>query len=379
MVFMSKTLITGNLSRRRFLAGCGMAMAACAVAKGGAVALAGNPDLQEALFYEKREGGTILCKLCPRGCVIAPGKRGFCRVRENRKGVLFSLVYGRPVTLCTDPIEKKPFFHVRPGTKAFSLATVGCNLACQFCQNYDISQAAPGDVPDAFRSPAEIARLAKASGCPTLAFTYTEPVVFYEYMCDCARAARDLGIGSVMISNGFIGEPALKALLPLLTAIKIDLKSFSESFYKDVCQARLQPVMDTLKRLAGCGVWTEVVTLLIPNTNDGDGEIRRLSAWVAKEMGPLTPLHFSRFHPMYRMKNQPPTPYDTLRKARDLALKEGCKFVYIGNAPGLGGEDTACPACGELVVKRRGCLIEANRLNKGCCPACGKPVPGVWS
>ncbi len=336
-------------------------------------------SFQEASFYDKLKGRMVQCRLCPRECVIPPGKHGFCRARENQDGTLRTLVYGRPVALNVDPVEKKPFFHVYPGAKAFSIATVGCNITCKFCQNYDISQASPTDITVPFRSPTDIARLAKESGCSLLAFTYTEPTIFYEYMTDCAKAAREIGLGSVMVSNGYMSEPALTALAPLLTAIKIDLKSFSNSFYNDVCEGRLQPVLDNLKRLANSGVWTEVVTLLIPTLNDSEDEIQRLSAWVAKEMGPLVPLHFSRFAPMFRMRNLPTTPYDTLRKARSLALKEGCKFVYIGNAPGLGGEDTACPACGETVIERLGNRVESNRLKEGKCPACGKKVPGLWS
>jgi pyruvate formate lyase activating enzyme len=377
-----KNPYTGDLTRRHFLTGCGMAAAAVACAGCGVESSFGaapEESLHEALFYDKLEARVVRCRLCPRGCVIPPGKHGFCRARENRDGTLRSLVYGRPVALNIDPIEKKPFFHVRPGSQAFSMATVGCNIACKFCQNYDISQAAPADVAVPFRTPAEIASRAKASGCGLLAFTYTEPTIYYEYMADCARAARDLGLGSVMVSNGYMSEPAMTALTPLLTAIKIDLKSFSDSFYKDVCGGRLQPVLDNLKRLAASGVWTEVVTLVIPTLNDRADEIQRLAAWVAKEMGPHVPLHFSRFTPMYRMRNLPPTPYDTLRMARTLALKEGCQFVYIGNAAGLGGEDTACPACGEIVIKRIGNRIESNRLKEGNCPACGKKVAGIWS
>jgi pyruvate formate lyase activating enzyme len=379
---MNKRPFNGELTRRHFLTGCGMAAAAVACSGcGGDVAFgaAAADDLHEASFYDKMDGRVVRCRLCPRGCVIPPGKHGFCRARENRDGTLRSLVYGRPVALNVDPIEKKPFFHVRPGSQAFSLATVGCNIACKFCQNYDISQAAPADVNVPFRTPSEIARRAKESGCGLLAFTYTEPTVFYEYMADCARAARDLGLGSVMVSNGYMTEAATNALTPLLTAIKIDLKSFSDSFYKDTCEGRLQPVLDNLKRLAASGVWTEVVTLLIPTLNDSESEIQRLSAWVAREMGPLVPLHFSRFTPMYRMRNLPPTPYDTLRMARALALKEGLKFVYIGNAAGLGGEDTACPYCGDIVIKRLGNRVESNRLKEGLCPACGKKVPGLWA
>ncbi len=367
------------LTRRHFLTGCALAAAGCTLGRADPAAAPAATPLHEALFYEKTGGLGVRCGLCPRGCVIPPGRHGFCRARENRGGTLYTLVYGRPIALNVDPIEKKPFFHVHPGARAFSLATVGCNFICAFCQNYDISQAAPGDVAAPLRTPAEIAQSARESGCGLLAFTYTEPTVYYEYMADCARAARDLGLGSVMVSNGFISAPALAALAPLLTAVKIDLKSFSDSFYRETCGGRLQPVLDTLKRLTAGGTWTEVVTLLIPTLNDNDDEIKRLAAWMARELGPQVPLHFSRFSPLYRLRNLPPTPYATLQKARALAMKEGCQFVYIGNAPGLGGEATACPACGKVVIERLGNRVEANRLKEGHCPDCGKKVPGLWS
>lgn len=361
------------------MACCGLAAAACVSCNGRATAGGDTNLAHEAAFYVKKANGAVQCGLCPHGCLIPPGRRGFCRVRENQDGVLRSLVYGRPVSLGADPVEKKPFFHVRPGSSAFSLATVGCNLTCQFCQNYDISMANPEDIAVPYRAPEEVARLARESACNLLAFTYTEPVIFYEYMTDCARAAREAGIGNLMISNGFITKRPLEALAPLLTAIKIDLKGFTEEFYRGTCGGRLQPVQETIKTLAALKVWTEVVTLLIPGLNDGEDDIRRLSAWVAKESGPDTPLHFSRFMPSYRMRNLPPTPYSTLRTARELALKEGCRYVYIGNAPGLGGENTACPACGTVVIERLSFRVLCNHLKNGCCPACSTPIPGVWS
>ncbi len=357
-----------------------MALAACAAGCGGKPAPPPPSPAtgREARFYDKRADREVQCRLCPRECVILPGQRGFCKVRENQAGTLVSRVHGFPVALHVDPVEKKPFFHVRPGAQAFSLGTAGCNFTCQFCQNYDISQAAPEDIPAPARSPGELVEQARQAGCTLMAFTYSEPVVFYEYMADCARAARDAGIGSVMVSNGYINPKPLAELLPLLTAVKIDLKGFTEAFYGDTCGGRLQPVLDTLKLLKEHKTWTEVVTLVIPGLNDSASELSRLAAWVAAEMGPRVPLHFSRFMPMYRMRNLPPTPYETLKQARALALKEGCQFVYIGNAPGLGGENTACPACGQTVIERFGNRVLENRLKAGACPACNAAIPGVW-
>jgi pyruvate formate lyase activating enzyme len=380
---MTVTPNHAHLSRRRFLVGSGLAMAACATGCGGRVAdlAVGSPGSSdhEALFYEKLERQMIRCHLCPHGCMIAPGKRGFCKVRENRAGVLLTLVYGRPVALHIDPVEKKPFFHVRPGTQAFSLATAGCNFTCQFCQNYDISQAAPEQVSAPNLGPDELVKQAKTANCGLMAYTYSEPVIFYEYMADCARAAKQAGLCRVMVSNGFITPEALTELVPLLTAVKIDLKGFSDTFYRETCGGRLQPVLDTLKLLKKLGIWTEVVTLVIPGLNDSEAELQRLSAWVATELGPQVPLHFSRFIPMYRMRNLPPTPYETLKTARALAMKEGCRYVYIGNAPGLGGENTICPACGQVLIERIGNRILSNRLENGACPACRAAIPGIWS
>jgi len=369
-----------NPSRRQFLAT-------------GALAILGWPFLRErgsppppvppssereADFYDKRPNGVVACRLCPRGCLIPRGKRGTCRVRENREGRLMALAYGRAVALTPDPIEKKPFFHVLPGQRAFSLATVGCNFACRFCQNFDISQASPEEIPVPVRSPDEIVRMARASQCATLAFTYTEPVVFYEYMADCAKAGREAGLRSLMISNGFIRPEPMKALLPHLAAVKIDFKAFSDSFYRDVCEGRLQPVLDIMKLVAQSGVWLEIVTLLIPTLNDGEDEIRRLCAWIAAELGPDVPLHFSRFHPAYKLRSLPPTPYETLLRAREIGREEGLHFVYIGNAPGLGGEVTSCPACGTPVIRRQGFQVLENRLSEGRCPSCQKAIPGLW-
>ena len=365
------------LSRRRFLAGCSLTLAACASGNAAPAPPAGD-RAPEARFYDRLKNGTVRCRLCPRDCIIPPGRAGFCRVRENQNGTLRSRVYGRPVVRHADPVEKKPFFHVWPGTQTFSLATVGCNMACAFCQNYDIATATPDEIHAPFLPPATLASQARAAGCRSIAFTYSEPIVFYEYTADCARAARDLGLGRLMISNGFIQAEPLRDLLPLLTAVKIDLKSFEEEFYRRVCNGRLQPVLDTLTRIRDAGVWLEVVTLLIPGLNDSTETLKRLAGWLAGRLSPDVPFHLSRFHPAYKMRHLPPTPYASLLRARELARQEGCRFVYLGNAPGLGGEATLCPGCGAPVVTRHGYRVDAIRLQNGACPECGKPVPGLW-
>ena len=367
-----------SVSRRRFLTTLGAGAAGCALTRWTLADAVGKEPLHEAAFYKKLAKGKVQCELCPRSCVVTDGQRGYCRVRENRQGRLYSLVYGRPCTLHTDPIEKKPLFHVYPGSQAFSIATVGCNMACKFCQNWDIAQASPEDMKPSYQSPEKIAAAARKSGARTIAYTYTEPVVFAEYVHDCAVAGRKVGIESVMVSNGFITNKALKSLLPVLKAVKIDLKSFTQSFYADICEGQLQPVLDTLKRLADSGVWYEIVVLLIPTLNDSSDEIKRMAAWIVKNLSPDVPLHFSRYHPMYKMKNIPPTPPDTLRRARQIALAEGCHFVYIGNVPGEEAQNTVCPHCQAMLIRRYEYRIMENNIVQGACKACGKMIPGVW-
>jgi pyruvate formate lyase activating enzyme len=300
-------------------------------------------------------------------------------VRENRQGKYYSLVYGRPCVTNNDPIEKKPFFHVYPGSKAFSIATVGCNIECKFCQNWDISQAKPEDVSAPFRSPEDIVALALTQKVKTIAYTYSEPVVFTEYILDCAKAAKEAGLGNVIVSNGFFNEKPLKEWCSVATAIKIDFKAFSQKFYEETCSGQLQPVLDTLKRLAGSGIWFEIVVLIIPTLNDDMDEIKRMSAWIVKELGPNVPIHFTRFHPDYKLRNLPTTPPATLEKARQTAMKEGCNFVYTGNMPGAEGENTYCPTCKAVVVQRHGMAMLSNELKDGKCRKCGTVIPGVWA
>jgi pyruvate formate lyase activating enzyme len=370
--------LNNNLSRRQFLRTAGLAGAAALSAPVFAGAPADPPD-PEARYYETLDGNRVHCLLCPRECRVPPGKSGYCGVRVNRGGRYFSRVYGRPVAVNNDPIEKKPFFHVLPGSKALSIATVGCNIHCSFCQNWDISQSDPDDAHAPYRSPADIAALAAEHGSRTIACTYNEPTVFCEYVIDCARAARDRGIGSVVVSNGYISKTPLRDLCGVVTAVKVDLKAFTQKFYGEVCEGRLQPVLDTLKRLADSGVWYEVVVLLIPTLNDGGDEIKGMTGWIAENLGPDVPLHFTRFHPTYRLTHLPPTPPETLKRARDIALAAGLHYVYTGNTPGQSGENTFCPSCGAVVIKRYGFYLASFDLVAGACSACGARIPGVWT
>jgi pyruvate formate lyase activating enzyme len=338
-----------------------------------------SSPVHEARFYHSLEDGSVGCELCPRRCHVQNGKRGYCRVRENRDGKYYTLVYGRPCVTNLDPIEKKPLFHVYPGTKAFSIATVGCNIHCKFCQNFDISQASPEEVNPTYFSPEEIVDMALQYHAKTLAFTYNEPTIFYEYMHDCAQAAKNRNLDAIIISNGFINDAPQKTLFPLVKAIKIDLKAFTQSFYGGLCEGRLQPILDTLQRLSKSGVWYEIVNLMIPTLNDNTQDIQRMANWIVKELGPDVPIHFTRFTPLYRLKNLPPTPAETLLHAREIAMKEGCHFVYCGNQPGLEGENTICPGCKKVVIKRYGFRIIENQLAAGKCAFCKQLIPGVWA
>jgi pyruvate formate lyase activating enzyme len=340
-----------------------------------AAGLSGHP----ARWWSPRPGREVACGLCFRGCEIPEGERGACGVRENRGGALATLVHSRPVALNLDPIEKKPFFHVLPGASALSLGTAGCNFHCRWCQNWEISQARPEEIPAATRSPEEIAALAVKKGAPVVACTYSEPTVFAEYVYDLAVASRKAGVRTVVVSNGSIREEPLRDLCGVLAAYKVDLKAFSAKTYREMCGGDRDAVLGTLRRLSRAGVWTEVVTLVIPTVNDSDAEIRALARFVRDEVGRETPLHFTRFHPTYRLTNLPPTPVATLEKARDIALAEGLPFAYVGNVPGHPGESTYCPGCRSRLVRRLGMATLENRLRTGACPDCGLRIPGVWT
>lgn len=302
-----------------------------------------------------------------------------CRARVNDRGVLKSLVYGRPVTVHVDPIEKKPFYHFLPGVAAFSLATAGCPLSCQFCQNWEISQAKPEDFKADYVPPEAVAAASDESSATVIAFTYNEPTVFAEYLLDIAAAARARGIRSVLISCGFMNPEPLEDMCRALAAIKVDLKGFDRGFYRDVCRAELDPVLKTIRTVARRGVHLEIVNLVVPTLNDSEAMLKGLIRWVLDEVGPDVPVHFTRFHPDYRMLNLPPTPVATLERAYDLAKSAGVRYPYVGNVPGHPGNHTFCPACGSAVIRRSGFFVTDVQMEKGCCRNCRTPIAGVWA
>lgn len=321
----------------------------------------------------------VKCLLCARGCVLREGERGECGARLVSGGQLRSLVYGRPAAVHVDPIEKKPFYHFLPGSLAFSLATAGCPLHCQFCQNWELSQSRPEDHGADFTPPASIAAAAQRRRAPVVAFTYNEPTVFTEYLTDVARAARPLGLHSVLISCGFMTEAPLAEMCEVLDAIKIDLKGFDPGFYRQVTKSELAPVLRSIQQVARSGRHLELVNLVVPTLNDSDAMLRGLCEWVMGELGPDVPIHFTRFHPDYKLLNLPPTPVSTLEKARDLALRAGLRYAYVGNVPGHPGNHTYCPRCGKVVIRRDGLFVGENNLKDGACKFCGAKVAGVWS
>jgi pyruvate formate lyase activating enzyme len=332
----------------------------------------------EARYYEKLPYKKIKCKLCPRECVIDDRERGYCGVRENRGSIYYTLVHSRVVTAHVDPIEKKPFFHFYPGTTAFSIATAGCNVNCRMCQNWEISQVRPEQVRSTYLPPRELAATAKQSECRSIAYTYSEPVIFYEYLLDAADAGRAAGIKSAVVTGGFIQQDPLKELCRHVDAVKVDLKAYSQKFYREVVNGELKPVLDAIVTLRKQGMWTEIVYLVIPTLNDGEQEFKGLARWIKTELGPDVPLHFSRFHPEYLLKNLPPTPLETLERAKAISDAEGLHYVYVGNVPGHPAESTYCPKCRRVVVERVGYIVNSIRLRHGKCQFCQEPIPGVW-
>lgn len=335
-------------------------------------------QFHEAMYYDKLFGNIVQCRLCPNQCILGPGQYGICKARKNIQGKLYSMVYGKIAAAHLDPIEKKPFFHVLPGAKAFSIATTGCNIQCLFCQNWEISQVFPFDVTTQFATPQEVVREALLSGAQAIAFTYSEPVISYEYVLDIAKLAKAAGLKTLMVSNAFIEQKPLKELLPYLDAFKVDFKGFDNSFYQKLTQGRLQPVLESMKTIKQSGVWLEVVNLLVTGQNDSDQAIRDLSLWVKNNLGDDTPLHFSRFSPQYKMLNVPPTPEDTVIHAREIAMKQGLKYVYTGNIVYPSGEITYCPGSKEPIIVRQGMFLTYNGLKDGTCSD-GEKIPGVWN
>jgi pyruvate formate lyase activating enzyme len=371
----------GRLSRRSFIRNAGRAALAAPLLLGPAppaAAAAREPQAREAAHYEKLGDKKVVCKLCPHQCQVADLERGSCGVRENRGGVYYTLVYGQPCAVHIDPIEKKPLFHYFPGSQAFSLATAGCNFNCRFCQNWEISQRRPEQVQTVDLPAAEVIRQARERNCRLVAHTYSEPVVFFEYMRDCAALGSEKGIPNVMISNGFIQQKPLRELCRLLGAVKIDLKAFTEKFYQEQCGGRLKPVLDTLVTLRGEKTWFEVVVLLIPGLNDGREEIGRMCRWLVRELGGDVPLHFSRFSPTFMLKNIPPTPPATLHEARRVALDAGIRFCYIGNLLSE-AEHTYCPSCGKILLRRLMYSVANEGMKGNRCRFCQAVIPGVFS
>jgi len=321
----------------------------------------------------------VKCLLCAQACTIKPGERGKCRARMNVHGEMRSLVYGHPVSINIDPIEKKPFYHFLPGSFAFSLATSGCPLSCKFCQNWEISQSRPEDFDTSFIAPDRIVQAAEKRQSPIIAFTYNEPTVFMEYLADIATLAGKQNLRSVLISCGFMNPEPLKEMCGLLDAIKIDLKGYSREFYRDVCSAELQPVLSSIRQVAKSGVHLEIVNLVVPTLNDSDRMLKDLVDWIAGEIGPDVPVHFTRFHPDYRLLNLPPTPVTTLERFREHAMVRGLRYVYVGNVPGHPGNNTFCPQCGKVVIRRNNFFVEEMNLKDGKCGFCGCSIAGVWS
>jgi pyruvate formate lyase activating enzyme len=336
--------------------------------------------IKEAMLYEKLDDQRVHCNLCAHRCTIKPDRRGICGVRENRDGILYSLVYGTLIAEHIDPIEKKPFFHVYPASNSYSIATVGCNLSCDFCQNHDISQ-----MPRSTRMitgedflPAEIAARAKKSGSKTIAYTYTEPTIYFELAYDTAKIAVENGLKNVFVTNGFMTPETIDMMAPYLTAANVDLKSFRDEFYKKRCGARLNPILESLKKMKEMGIWVEITTLLIPTLNDSDEELKDIAQFIAG-LGVETPWHISRFHPQFKMLNVPVTPVSSLHRAVEIGKQSGLKYVYSGNVPGDEGENTHCFHCGNLLIERYGFKVVKINLAGNKCNKCGTELKGVFN
>ena len=353
--------------------------------------------MHTATLYESLPRGVVRCTACKLRCVIKPGQAGVCGVRQNQNGKLYLLVYGRASAVNVDPVEKKPLYHFLPGTRIFSVGTVGCNFACAFCQNWSLSQVTRNlreqlkkekrakDIELAVThlgydlSPARILEICRERHIPSVAFTYNEPVIFFEYLYDTAVLAKKEGLRTVMVSNGYESEEALDALMPYLDAINVDLKSFRDEFYKKICKARLGPVLDTIQDLYRRGIWLEVTTLVIPGHNDSEEELKDIAGFIAG-VDPDIPWHISAFFPAFRMKDVPPTPTSSLIRAYEIGKEAGLRHCYLGNVADGERSTTRCPACGEALIRRRGYVVEVTSgFREGRCPHCQTKIAGVWS
>ena len=335
----------------------------------------------EAYHYERLEENKVRCNLCNHRCVIKDGRRGICNVRENEAGILNTLVYGKLIAQHVDPIEKKPLFHFLPGTLSYSIATVGCNFRCRFCQNADIAQMPSnreGTIMGTRCTPREVVDAAQRGGCRSIAYTYTEPTVFFEFAYQTAKLAHDKGIRNVFVTNGYMTSEALEMIEPYLDAANVDLKAFTDAYYKKLCGADLKHVQTTLKLMKSFDIFIEVTTLIVPDLNDDPSELNDLAAFIVRDLGVETPWHISRFHPTYKLTDRPSTPIQTLTTAREIGLSAGLKYVYTGNVPGNAAENTFCYGCGETVIERWGFQVGNLRLKNGRCTQCGAEIDGVW-
>lgn len=375
------------LGRREFLGLCGRGIcglsALCLAGMSPAAARGQAPRLglvgaTESPWYSPLPGGDLRCELCPRQCHLPTGRRGRCGVRENRSGRLYSLVYGNPAAIHLDPVEKNPLFHVLPSTMSLCLATAGCNMHCRFCQVWELSQFSSEEVYSFDLPPAEAIVQANNMQARSVAFTYVEPVVFLEYALAVGTLARRSGLLSLVHTNGYIQEEPLGELCRETDAFNVDLKGFSEEFYRDLCAGELKPVLDTLRHIRRAGIHLELTTLVIPTRNDDPLMIHDMAQWIREELGEATPLHFTRFYPLYKLRNLPPTPVAAMEEARETALAAGLRFVYLGNVPGHEGENTFCPDCGMKVIQRSGFMVVSNNVIGGDCRWCGAAIPGIW-
>ncbi|MFH1578038.1 MAG: AmmeMemoRadiSam system radical SAM enzyme [Candidatus Omnitrophota bacterium] len=388
---MLKQALLEKVSRRRFcklclISGANLAIsplitslfnkaAQAAETKGGF----GFIGTKEAMFYEKIDTNTIQCHICPRRCILKDGMRGFCRAREPRNGKHYSLSYGNPTAAHVDPIEKKPLFHFLPATTAFSIATAGCNFRCKYCQNWEISQFKPEETFNHYLPPDDVVTKAFEYKCRTIAYTYTEPSVFYEYMLDTAKIAKISGIKNIYHSNGSLNPEPARELFLYLDGANIDLKGFTQEFYQEVSQGYLDVVLNTLKLLKKNKVHLEITNLVIPSLNDDLNKVQEMCQWIRDELGKDVPVHFLRFYPTFKLRNLAPTPVSTLDKIRNIAMQEGLEYVYIGNVPGHDGENTYCPKDKRVLIRRAGYEILENNIINGKCKFCGIDIPGVWS
>lgn len=334
--------------------------------------------MKEAMFYEKLDEKKVRCFLCAHHCRIKDGKRGICYVRKNMDGTLYSLVYGKVISMHIDPIEKKPLFHFLPASTSFSIAAVGCNFRCEHCQNFEISQYPKEheDIPGHSVTPEDIVEAAARNGCESISYTYTEPTIFFEFAYDCAKLARQKGIRNIFVSNGYTTPEATKVIAPYLDGNNIDLKG-NDDFYKKLCGARVGPVKETIRLMKELGVWVEVTTLIIPDYNDSEEDLREIAGFIAS-VSPSIPWHVTQFYPTYKLTDKPRTPVKTLRRAREIGAEAGLRYVYEGNVPGEGGENTYCPNCRELLIGRFGFSIGEIRIREAKCPKCGAAIEGVW-